>query len=46
MSSYRRTILVTGSNTGIGYALVRLLAQKGHNVYLASRNDAAGKEAQ
>lgn len=44
--SYVRTILVTGSNTGIGYALVRQLAQKGHVVYLASRNEASGKEAQ
>lgn len=44
--SYPRTILVTGSNTGIGYALVRLLAQKGNVVYLTSRKEAAGKEAQ
>jgi len=43
---YTRTILVTGANTGIGYALVRLLAQKGENVYLGSRNAAKGKEAQ
>jgi NAD(P)-dependent dehydrogenase (short-subunit alcohol dehydrogenase family) len=46
MSSYTRTILVTGSNTGIGLALVRILAQKGNMVYLASRNEASGKEAQ
>lgn len=46
MSDYKRVILVTGSNTGIGYELVRLLAAKGHTVYLASRNEAAGKEAQ
>lgn len=44
--SYKRTILVTGSNTGIGYELVRLLAEKGHVVYLAARREAAGKEAQ
>ncbi|CAA7265513.1 unnamed protein product [Cyclocybe aegerita] len=41
-----RIILVTGSNTGIGFELVRLLAEKGHIVYIAARNEAAGKEAQ
>ena len=46
MADYRRVILVTGSNTGIGYEFVRLLAKKGHIVYLASRNASAGKEAQ
>lgn len=46
MSDYQRVVLVTGSNAGIGYELVRLIAQKGHIVYLASRNEAAGKEAQ
>jgi len=42
-----RIILVTGSNSGVGFELVRLLAQKpeGHIVYLAARNDASGKEA-
>ncbi|KAK0204333.1 hypothetical protein DFS33DRAFT_1384601 [Desarmillaria ectypa] len=43
---YKRVILVTGSNTGIGYDLVRLLAEKGHTVYLSSRNETAGKKAQ
>ncbi|KAJ7595720.1 hypothetical protein C8J56DRAFT_1001727 [Mycena floridula] len=46
MSDYTRVILVTGSNTGIGYEVVRILASKGHIVYLAARNVAAGKEAQ
>jgi NAD(P)-dependent dehydrogenase (short-subunit alcohol dehydrogenase family) len=41
-----KIILVTGSNTGIGFELVRLLAAKGHLVYLSARNEAAGKEAQ
>ncbi|KAK0434241.1 hypothetical protein EV421DRAFT_1841326 [Armillaria borealis] len=45
-NQYKRVILVTGSNTGIGYDLVRLLAEKGHTVYLSSRNEAAGKDAQ
>ncbi|KAF7304025.1 hypothetical protein MIND_00633700 [Mycena indigotica] len=40
-----RIILVTGSNTGIGYELVHLLAAKGHTVYLASRKEAAGLAA-
>ncbi|ESK94354.1 short-chain dehydrogenase reductase sdr [Moniliophthora roreri MCA 2997] len=45
MTSNPRTILVTGSNTGIGFELVRLLASKGHNVYLSSRNEEAGHNA-
>ncbi|PFH54003.1 hypothetical protein AMATHDRAFT_53720 [Amanita thiersii Skay4041] len=40
-----KVILVTGANTGIGFELVRLLAQKGHIVYLAARNESAGREA-
>ncbi|KAI3606338.1 short chain dehydrogenase, partial [Moniliophthora roreri] len=35
----------TGSNTGIGYELVRLLASKGHTVYLSSRNEQSGQNA-
>ncbi|KAK7036619.1 hypothetical protein VNI00_011552 [Paramarasmius palmivorus] len=45
-SEYKRIILVTGSNTGIGFQLVRLLAAEGHTVYLAARRVDAGKEAQ
>ncbi|KAG7440651.1 NAD(P)-binding protein [Guyanagaster necrorhizus] len=43
---YKRVILITGSNTGIGYDVARLLAEKGHTVWLSSRNEAAGKHAQ
>ncbi|KAJ6557649.1 oxidoreductase [Mycena capillaripes] len=43
--SPNKVILVTGSNTGIGYELVHLLAAKGHTVYLASRKESAGNEA-
>jgi len=43
--SSSKVILVTGSNTGIGYELVHLLAAKGHTVYLASRKESAGHEA-
>ncbi|KAF5382617.1 hypothetical protein D9615_002764 [Tricholomella constricta] len=41
-----KVILVTGSNAGIGFELVRLLAERGHSVYLASRNEASGQKAQ
>ncbi|KAH9478049.1 Salutaridine reductase [Psilocybe cubensis] len=41
-----KVILVTGSNSSIGFELVRILAEKGHTVYLASRNEQAGQEAQ
>jgi len=40
-----KVILVTGSNAGIGFELVRLLAEKGHTVYLAARNENAGIKA-
>jgi NAD(P)-dependent dehydrogenase (short-subunit alcohol dehydrogenase family) len=35
-----------GANTGIGFELVRLLAEKTHTVYIGARNEIAGKEAQ
>ncbi|KAK1231618.1 hypothetical protein PQX77_005265 [Marasmius sp. AFHP31] len=38
-------MLVTGSNTGVGYALVKLLAQQGHRVYLSGRNEESVREA-
>lgn len=34
-----------GSNTGIGFELVRLLAEKKHTVYLSGRNETSVKEA-
>ena len=37
---------MTGANTGIGFELVRLLAEKKHIVYLGARNEISGKEAQ
>jgi NAD(P)-dependent dehydrogenase (short-subunit alcohol dehydrogenase family) len=45
ISTMSKIILVTGGNGGIGLELVRLLA-KGNVVYMASRNESAGKEAQ
>ena len=44
--AYKRVILVTGSNTGIGYEVVKNLAEKGHRVYLAARNEEAGVKAE
>ncbi|KAH9478042.1 (+)-neomenthol dehydrogenase [Psilocybe cubensis] len=41
-----KVILVTGSNSSIGFELVRILAEKGHTVYLSARNEEAGLEAQ
>ncbi len=41
----RSYVSCTGANTGIGYELVNLLAQKGHKVYLGARNEEAGREA-
>ncbi|KAF8919317.1 hypothetical protein CPB85DRAFT_1429929 [Mucidula mucida] len=46
MTSYKRIILVTGSNTGIGFEIVRTLAEQGHIVYLSARNKDAGLAAQ
>lgn len=40
------TIYMPGGNSGIGCELVRLLAEKGHVVYLGARNEIAGKEAE
>ncbi|KAL0581649.1 hypothetical protein V5O48_000350 [Marasmius crinis-equi] len=45
MAPTSRIILVTGSNTGVGYELVRLLAQQGNTVYLSGRNEEYVKDA-
>ena len=41
-----KIILVTGSNKGIGYEMVRQLAKLGHQVILTARDEAKGSEAQ
>ncbi|MFN5171193.1 MAG: SDR family oxidoreductase [Cyclobacteriaceae bacterium] len=40
-----KKILVTGSNKGIGFEVVRQLAQAGHHVLLAARDATRGSEA-
>lgn len=42
---YKRIILVTGANTGIGLGIVRNLAKLGHRVYLGARDEQKGREA-
>lgn len=42
--SEQKTVLVTGSNKGIGLEIVRQLLAGGLRVFLAARNAAAGKE--
>lgn len=43
--SRHRTVVVTGGNRGIGYALVELLADRGDAVILTARNEARGRAA-
>jgi carbonyl reductase 1 len=38
-------ILVTGGNSGIGFALCKQLAEEGHRVFLGSRNKERGEKA-
>lgn len=40
-----RVIIVTGANTGIGYAAAQNLCEGGNDVILACRNEEKGKAA-
>ncbi|KAJ7603012.1 NAD(P)-binding protein [Mycena rosella] len=40
-----KVAILTGGNTGIGYATIQMLARKGAKVYMAARNGERAKEA-
>ena len=41
---YRKLIIVTGANRGIGKGIVEGLAEKGHQVVMVCRNTKRGEE--
>ncbi|KAJ7620929.1 hypothetical protein B0H17DRAFT_1219422 [Mycena rosella] len=40
-----KVVIVTGSNTGVGYATIQMLARKGAKVYMAARDEGWAAEA-
>jgi len=45
MTIGKKIVLVTGGNAGIGFELSKLIAEKGHKVWIGARNPVAGEEA-
>jgi NAD(P)-dependent dehydrogenase (short-subunit alcohol dehydrogenase family) len=45
VSADRRVAVVTGANRGIGWAIARQLAEKGHHVVVTARREGLGREA-
>ncbi|MDT8368983.1 MAG: SDR family oxidoreductase [Longimicrobiales bacterium] len=41
----RRTVVVTGTSSGIGRAIARQIAEEGHRVLMVCRNEERGREA-
>ena len=44
-TNQERVAMITGGNSGIGFATVQKLAAKGYTVILASRNQEASRRA-
>ncbi len=38
MKAKKEVVLITGATSGIGYAFATIFAEKGHDLFLASRN--------
>ena len=45
MSAAPKTIVITGANSGVGFAGARKLSQKGHEVYVVCRNQERSEQA-
>ncbi len=45
VEKHARIVMITGGNSGIGFATVRKLSLRGYHVILASRNQQASQAA-